>query len=470
MQSKTSLLGGAAIGVLLALGVSATADAKTSKHHHHKAAAAAPSATNEAIEGLTAEVEDLKARLQAESDARTQDETQLKSAQEDAAQARAEAQAAHTQVQEQIQTIPGEVKHEIAAEKKPSWADNTSISGQVFADLTDINQTPKPAAGTGTASSIKNGFGADIKRAYIGIDHKFNDMFSANVTLDFNSGYNTNGNNANSVAGSSASLYTKYAYVQAKISDALILQVGEAKMPWAPFVETVYGYRYVEKTATDDYGFANTADWGVFANGKLFDGMVGYAVAAVDGGGGGYKKPEHSETMDVEARVNATYMGFTVAAGGYEGRLGNDINNGPHNYHTASRWDILAAYVNPLFRIGGEYFSANDWTRVTKSTGDKSQGYSVFGAYNFTKQISVFGRYDWLQPSQDLASSIKGDYYNVGVGYEPVSTVDFALVYKHDHLNGPAGTSLSDANATLTVPLTGHANYDEVGLFTQFKF
>lgn len=110
MQKKSALLGGAALGVLLAAGMGASADAKTVKHHRHVAAHAAPSAMEQKVESLTEAVSALETRLNEETQARQATEAQAQAAQADAQAARADAQAARTQLAEQIQTIPGAVE------------------------------------------------------------------------------------------------------------------------------------------------------------------------------------------------------------------------------------------------------------------------------------------------------------------------------------------------------------------------
>jgi hypothetical protein len=109
MQKKSALLGGVALGVLLAVGLGATADAKTVKHHR-RPAAPVHSALDEKVESLTAAVSALEGRLNEETQARQATEAQAQAAQADAAAARADAQAARTQLAEQIQTIPGAVQ------------------------------------------------------------------------------------------------------------------------------------------------------------------------------------------------------------------------------------------------------------------------------------------------------------------------------------------------------------------------
>ncbi|MBV9511848.1 MAG: hypothetical protein JO303_16370 [Caulobacteraceae bacterium] len=467
MQSKITLLGGVAMGAALSLGFAATADAKAVKHHHH----AAPAADGK-VEALTQEVETLETRLEAESLAREQLQGQVQAAQSQAAAAQADADAAHAQIQEQIQTIPGVVSSAVAANKpKPTWADNTTISSRIFADISDIHQGPTP-------NSI-NGMAFDIKRAYLGVDHKFNDIYSANLTLDFApNGTILNGGTygTGTLQGSEV---IKYAYIQAKYDPRLILQIGGAQMPWIPFSEDVYGQRYVEKTLTDTNKVANSADFGFFAHGAFLDGVLNYAVAAVDGAG--YKNDVRSKGMDVEGRVNVAYKGFVAAVGGYTGEESKDFQASvvtSTTHATATRIDALAAYANPLFHVGVEYFEADNWKSLTATAPrnkDKQEGYSVFATYNaipFLPKFSVFARYDWGKPSETLASSANLQYYNIGIQYEPVKIVDLALVYKHDEINHApaAGFSYQDANTTLVAPANGTAKYDEIGLFAQYRY
>jgi hypothetical protein len=58
-------------------------------------------------------------------------------------------------------------------------AQDTKISGRMYADFTNIDKT------VDGVEADPSGTGFDIKRLYIGIDHSFNDMFSANVTTLF---------------------------------------------------------------------------------------------------------------------------------------------------------------------------------------------------------------------------------------------------------------------------------------------
>jgi hypothetical protein len=442
MKTTRSLLAGAALGALLGAGAVAPAEAatKTVKHHARHPSAASTQA---------AEINALKEQVQALTDRLNAQEASQQQVQQQAAQAQATAQAVQAQADSQIKTIPDQVSTAIAAsmpKPKKSWADDTSISGRMYYNLSNVDDKKDGSKIT------PSGTGFDIKRFYVGIDHKFNDVFSANVTTDFN--YVS--------ADSETQVFIKKAYLQAKFSDALVVRAGSADLPWVPFVEDLYGYRYIENTLIDRTKFGTSADWGVHASGKFADGIINYAVSVVDGAG--YKAPLRSKGMDVEGRISAKYDDFTVGVGGYEGKLGKS-NEGVVTHHTAERFDAVAAYTPKKYRIGVEYFSAKNWNNVTTVGTDSSNGYSVFGSYSFTDKVGVFGRYDWVKPNDDTNSALKDHYFNVGISYTPVKIIDIALVYKRDKAdNGIISTSNGNIGGVRS------GAYDEVGLFGQLRW
>ena len=129
---------------------------------------------------------------------------------------------------------------------KPADADaaSTKVGGNAFIDFTHIDQT---RGGSKTAAS---GNGLDVKRFYLSIDHTFNDIWSANLTTDFN--YVS--------ADGETQLFVKKAYLQGTFDKLATLRVGSAGMPWIGFVEDWYGYRFVEPTLVDRNKFGNVAE------------------------------------------------------------------------------------------------------------------------------------------------------------------------------------------------------------------
>ncbi len=187
--------------------------------------------------------------------------------------------------------------------------DNTTVGGQVFADFGNISDQ------SNSKDVSPSGVGFDIKRAYLIVNHGFNDVLSANLTTDVqyigsaatpspNYGLNTN-STANS--GGVTELFIKLLSVQAKFDPAFIVHAGSYNSPWVAYAQNLYGYRFVEKTVTDRLSYANTADWGVNASGIVGPGKNGifnYSLSEVDGGG--YKNPTRTKDTDTEAQVGVT--------------------------------------------------------------------------------------------------------------------------------------------------------------------
>ena len=318
----------------------------------------------EQIAALQAQVQQLQSQatqLQSQSDAQ---------AEVNVAQAKAveEAAAASTKV-----------------DKLAKLVNDNKIGGRMFMDMTNINQTSN---GDKTDAS---GTGFDVKRFYLSVNHSFNDIWSAALTTDFQY----------SSAVGATELFVKNAYVQAKLDPAFTLRLGVAGMPWTGYVENYYGYRYVENTLTDRTKFANTADWGVHALGDLGE-QFNYAVSVVNGAG--YKNPGRSKGMDVEGRVGYTPIdNLSIALGGYTGHLGQETQNISAE-HTFNRGDVMVAYADQNFRLGGEYFVAKNRNNVLTAFDDKSTGWSVWGSVKLTDGgINAFARYDKTDLGQAAA-------------------------------------------------------------------
>ncbi len=273
-RTSRALIGSAAMGAVLALG--GGAEAKTSKHHHRSGPSASESALRSEVDSLKAEVHSLESRLDAQAQAQqqgaAQHQAQIAAAQAQAQTAQSTAQATQTQVaaqQAQIETIPTEVDTGIKKFlPKPGWWNDTRIGGIMFADASYIDNK------NDDVKNSQSGVDYDIKRLYLTVDHKFNNMFSANVTTDFTYDSTTK----------ATQLYIKKAYLQSNlIGDAFVVRAGAAELPWAPLVESLYGYRYVDHVLIDNYSFGTTTDWGLHAFGQLMDHHIGYAFSVVNG-------------------------------------------------------------------------------------------------------------------------------------------------------------------------------------------
>jgi hypothetical protein len=448
----------------LAAAIVVPAAAQAKPRHH--AAAAEPVEGNlttaEQLQLAQQQLAQLQAQLnalQARLDATAAGSPAVAQAQAAAADASAKADKAIA-LATATQTAQGKTEKKVGA---MAWAADTKISGRMYFNISSINA--EDAAG---ANLEKRG-GFQIKRFYVGIDHKFNDVFAGNITVDVD---NVVGNGSGTICadGTTAKgcnlvgkgLYIKKAYLQAKLSKAFDIRLGSDDLPWIPYVEGVYGYRHLEKTIADLDGFGTSADWGAHVRGELAGGLINYQVSAVNGGT--YRNATFTQTVDLEGRINLVYKGFNAAIGGYTGKLAND-QRGVTTLHTAQRFDALLAYKGTAgkvgYSIGAEYLYAKNWKRVLSATEDTTEGYSIFASVSPLPKWSVFGRYDWIKPSKDLNPTQHSNYYNVGVQYEPVKIVDLALLYKRT--DATAGLGIGDLAA-------GQRKRDEIGLYGQLRF
>ncbi len=334
----------------------------------------------------------------------------------------------------------------------PARAQDTKITGRVYADFTD-KENKDDATGVKSSDS---GVGTDVKRFYIGVSHTFDSVWSASFVSDIGD-----------QGTKRYDLFVKKAYIQAKVSPQAIFQLGSADTPWIPFVEGLYGYRYVEQTLVDRFSFGNSADWGLHFLGKSGgNDLFNYQVSAENGRG--YSNPARSKNVDFEGRFGIQPVpGLNLAIGGYTGKRGLETDAAPAQ-HTASRFDATVAYVNQTLRLGGEYVIANNYTTVASAATDKADGFSGWASFAFTPRVALFGRYDTFKPSQDLKPGLKDTYYNLGLELRVNKAFQASLAYKYDKVEG--GT-LSTGNGTIgSTSALSEGKYNEFGVWTVYNF
>jgi len=323
---------------------------------------------------------------------------------------------------------------------------NTKLSGRMYFDFTSIDDK-----NSDTGKTDKSGIGLDVKRFYLGVDHKFDDIWSASLTTDFNY----------SSSDGQTSLFVKKAYVEGKFDQAAVLRVGSSDMPWVPFAEKYYGFRYVENTLTDRLKYGNSADWGLHLGGDIGAGKsLNYAVSVVNGRG--YKNPGRSKGVDVEGRIGfVPFDNMVVAVGGYRGHRGQETEN-INAPNTAQRGDFMVAYASDAFRLGAEYFTAKNWNNVLTTATDKADGYSLWGSVAVADGVNLFARYDNAKLSKNLDRANKDVYYNAGVEFQVTKGFKLAGVWKH----GKADKSVD----TPVPPHVQNVKTNEIGVFGEVRF
>ncbi|HSC46456.1 MAG TPA: carbohydrate porin [Gammaproteobacteria bacterium] len=327
-------------------------------------------------------------------------------------------------------------------------AGTTTISNTGFIDFTSINT--KNAG----ATVDPNGYGLDVTRWYLTVLHTIDDTWSTNLTTDFNLLSNKDSVGGKFTEGETQ-VFIKKAYLQGKFSDMAVLHIGSYDMPWAPYVEGIYGYRFVEKTLTDRESFSNTADWGINLSGN--NGMFNYSASMVNGGG--FKNPSRSKGMDFDARLGFVPVdGLTIAVDLFSGKRGLDTETTPA-VNTASRQDLLVAWKASGLTVGAEYMTADKYNDVLTPAGSpttKSDGYSVFGSFDIPNtDYSVFARDDSFKPKKDTDSSLEDKYFNAGFAWKTNKNLTWAFAYKNDKLSDSSGVDVKT---------------EEFGVWAQVKF
>lgn len=334
----------------------------------------------------------------------------------------------------------------LAAIAPAAHAGDTEFSGRMYFDFTHIDQSDSE-----TGDTDKSGFSLDVKRVYLGVEHAFNETWSANLILD--SQYTRD--------DGLDSLFVKKAYLQGKFSEAAVLRVGAADMPWVPLVESYYGFRYVENTFIDRLKFGGSTDWGLHLGGEVGEsGTFNYAASVVNGAG--YRHPDRSDAVDFEARVGFVPIeGMIVAVGGYSGKLGEEHET-IDTFHTATRADALIAYKTDTLRVGAEYFRASNWGNVLNPESDSADGWSLWASQQVADDITVFARYDRANLSRDLDPAAEDTYYNAGVEYQVTKGFKLAAVYKHTERERTAGAEPAFHTADLRT--------NEIGVWGEVRF
>src|ERR1700730_10843429 len=127
--------------------------------------------------------------------------------------------------------------------------ENTTIGGRVFFDVSHTRLQNENAAGA-KVDTPPTGTGFDVKRFYLIVDHRFNDVWSANLTTDAqfttastatittSTGTTTVLTNQNSSGGVST-VFIKKLYLEGKFDRGFVVHIGSYDMPWDRVVQSL---------------------------------------------------------------------------------------------------------------------------------------------------------------------------------------------------------------------------------------
>lgn len=285
----------------------------------------------------------------------------------------------------------------------------------------------------------------NLERAYLGYGYNFTPSLSGKVIFDV--AYDPNVR--------SFTAFAKNAFMDWTIAPQVKVQFGLIPLKHFELQDRIWGYRYIMKTFTDEYGMGTTADLGINFELPVND-ALSFNVYAINGEG---FRGIQDEFGIHKVAANATYhptqhLWF---------RAHYDIM--PSKFRTedavidSSNISILtlfAAYeVKDRYRIGVEYNMMNDAVEYRRAAEDHQlSGISVFGAYTINPKFELFARYDQVtsntldnEPDQwNIARD--GSLVMGGVQYKVNKGVNLAVnyrtfIYKQDDRDNTSGLFLN---------------------------
>ncbi len=256
----------------------------------------------------------------------------------------------------------------------------------------------------------------EVRRAYLGYDHKLDEKWSMKVVLDIGSPNDD----------SPYSRLKRYAYFKTAAltyqTNHLQINAGIIDLLNVELQEKLWGYRYIFKSFMDEYKFGPRADIGVNI---ILTPAKYLSVDAMIMNGEGYEQLQNDKTYKTSAGVTVKpfqWMFVRVYSELSQKMISESIVAGLIGIDWKKKY-VLSVESNMRFN---ENF-IHDHNRY---------GYSVYGRAGVMKKYSFFARYDWVSSNrienlnQPWNLTKDGSALIAGIEYCPISKVRFALNYQ----------------------------------------
>lgn len=253
--------------------------------------------------------------------------------------------------------------------------------------------------------------GFEIKRAVFGYQYQFSPKISAKLVLDTDNP----GGKLTEVA------YLRNAYVAYK-ADLGEVYFGIIGIKHFKTQENNWGYRYLYKSAMDEYKFNNSVDAGVYAKANATD-WISFDLTISNGEGAKSEQDTEGKYRfglgtEIEALKNLTFRA-------YYDYFDAPTPTGTEIINDQTSIALFLGYEVNAFRVGLEY---NTLQSFGFEDNDDRQLYSVYGSYVFNNKLQAFARYDKLEADQAGLS----EYVAIGgLEYAVVKGVKIAPNYRH---------------------------------------
>ncbi|MDH5525713.1 MAG: hypothetical protein OEY97_00210 [Nitrospirota bacterium] len=244
-----------------------------------------------------------------------------------------------------------------------------------------------------------NGGGFHLGRNYVEVRKHISDTDMVRVTLDQKGEADSTGTfvtvsgipdtTGKAVTKNDGKIFVKYAYWQHTFPFSAKLKVGQHHTPFVDYDNNdFWGYRFVAKAYTDEWGLQTSSDSGVSLLGTAADKKVEYYFSVLNGEGYQHTVDGHGYAFAarVQANINGIHAGVVTHDEGNRG--------GASNYDPTRRL-VFAFFENDTFRVGGQYLVDADDGAGAKDFA-KGTGYNVQGSVKlpFGNHASAFARFD----------------------------------------------------------------------------
>jgi hypothetical protein len=247
-----------------------------------------------------------------------------------------------------------------------------------------------------------------LKRGYLTVESRFNQVFSARYTQDIT--IDDEGDDAGNVE-----LRFKYCYLKANLPSfsaftQSFVEVGLVHRPWIDFEEHINDFRVQSEMFLERAKIINSADFGftyvTLLGGKMnadyqqsvsssYPGKYGSISVGVYNGAG-YHALEKNNNKTVEGRF--TLRPFPEKLPGLQLSYNMAIGKGNDSLSTDFRLNsFFLSYESHNLVLTAQYYSGRG--NMSGSSPEKHDGYSFFGEFRIPRtKFMLFSRYDYLNP------------------------------------------------------------------------
>ena len=258
--------------------------------------------------------------------------------------------------------------------------DNIKISGSVISDFyyihsaeTAVAANYKPKTQRQVYNERRSGF--QFRRIYLSFDKKIDKEFSTRIRFEMsNTDYDY----------SKMHPTVKDAYLKWHYSDNHYAYFGISGSPAIGPIEKFWGYRLLEKSASDYFGIRSSRDFGVALKGKILR-RINYHLFLGNG------ESNASEKSGTEDKLYSLSLHQQVAKNFYY-QLYTDYRWAKDNNENEFTGQVFGGYKNKKFRIGLQYTYQDNKLMKTKKRG-KIHLISLPFVYNYADKLSLIFRY-----------------------------------------------------------------------------